>query len=105
MIAIIKTGGKQYKVSEGSKVKIEKLEVNVGDKYTFDSVLLTSKEDGSDLKIGNPTVSGAKVEATILKQDRHEKVRTIKFKSKTHFNKEKNHRQAFTEVIVDKIVA
>lgn len=105
MIAIIKTGGKQYKVSEGSKIKIEKLDVNVGDKFTFDSVLLTSKEDGSDLKIGSPVVEGAKVEALVSRQDRHEKVRTIKFKSKTHHNKEKNHRQAYTEVIIEKIVA
>jgi len=105
MIAIIKTGGKQYKVSEGSKIKIEKLEVNVGDKYTFDSVLLLTNEDGSDLKIGAPLVEGAKVEAKILRQDRYEKVRTIKFKSKTHFNKEKNHRQNFTEVVIEKIIA
>ncbi len=104
MIAIIKTGGKQYKVSEGMKIKIEKLETNVGDKFVFDSVLLVSNEDGSDLKIGNPIVSGVKVEATISKQDRHEKVRTIKFKNKTHYNKEKNHRQHYTEVIIDKIV-
>ena len=67
--------------------------------------MLISKEDGSDLKIGNPLVSGAKVEATISRQDRHDKVRTIKFKSKTHYNKEKNHRQAYTEIIVDKIIA
>lgn len=105
MIAIIKTGGKQYKVSEGSRLKIEKLEVNVGDKFTFDSVLLTSNEDGSDMKMGAPFIEGSKVEATISRQDRHEKVRTIKFKNKTHFNKEKNHRQAFTEIIVEKIVA
>lgn len=105
MIAIIKTGGKQYKVSEGMKIKIEKLEANVGDKFTFDSVLLVSNEDGSDLKIGAPVVSGAKVETTISKQDRHEKVRTIKYKNKTHFNKEKNHRQTYTEVIIEKIVA
>lgn len=105
MIAIIKTGGKQYKVSVGSKLKIEKLEVSVGEKYTFDSVLLLSNEDGSDLKMGAPFVEGAKVEAAILRQDRYEKVRTIKFKNKTHFNKEKNHRQTFTEVVIEKIVA
>ncbi len=105
MIAIIKTGGKQYKVTEGSKIKVEKLEAEVGSKVTFDNVLLTSKEDGSDLKMGAPVIEGAKVEATVSKQDRYAKVRTIKYKNKTHFNKEKNHRQAYTEVIIDSINA
>lgn len=103
MIAIIKTGGKQYLVKEGSKIKIEKIEKNVGDKITFEEVLLLSDEKGSSLEVGAPLVSGAKVEATVSKQDRHDKVNTVKFHNKTHYQRTKNHKQYYTEVIVEKI--
>ena len=103
MIAIIKTGGKQYLVKEGSKIKIEKLEKNVGDKVNFEEVLLLSDEKGTSLEVGTPLVSGAKVEATVSRQDRHDKVNTVKFKNKTHYQRTKNHKQYFTEVIVEKV--
>lgn len=103
MIAIIKTGGKQYLVKEGSKIKIEKLEKNVGDKVSFEEVLLLSDEKGTTLEAGSPLVSGAKVEATVSRQDRYHKVNTVKFKNKTHYQRTKNHKQYFTEVIVEKI--
>lgn len=105
MLAIIKTGGKQYKVKEGDKLKIEKLDLNLDDKVSFDEVLLVSNLDGSNLKVGEPTISGVKVEAKIIRQDRYAKVNTVKYKNKTRFAKTKNHRQSFTEVFIEKIVA
>lgn len=103
MLAIIKTGGKQYLVKEGSKIKIEKLDKNIGDKILFDEVLLLSGENRSSLEVGSPLISGAKVEATISKQDRYKKVNTVKFKNKTHYQRTKNHKQYYTEVLIDKI--
>ena len=103
MIAIIKTGGKQYLVQEGSKVKIEKLEKNVGDKINFEEVLFLSEANGESLEVGMPLIADAKVEAIVSKQDRYPKVNTVKFKNKTHYQKTKNHKQYFTEVIIEKI--
>lgn len=103
MIAIIKTGGKQYLIKEGSKVKIEKLEKNIGDKINFEEVLLLSDEKGTKLEVGTPLVSGVKIEATVSKQDRYDKVNTVKFKNKTHYQRTKNHKQYYTEVIIEKI--
>ena len=103
MIAIIKTGGKQYLVQEGSKVKIEKLEKEVGEKINFEEVLLLSDEKGTNLEVGMPLIADAKVEATVSKQDRYAKVNTVKFKNKTHYQRTKNHKQYYTEVIIEKI--
>lgn len=98
MIAVIKTGGKQYKVSPKDKLKVEKLEGEEGVKIVFDQVFLVSSDDEKDVKIGNPVVAGAKVEATILKQARAKKIEVIKHKAKKRYNVKNGHRQYFTEV-------
>lgn len=94
--AIIQTGGKQYKVSAGQKLKIEKLDAKEGDDFIFDKVLLTA--DGESVKIGTPYLEGVKVEAKILKQGRDKKKIVFKYHSKTRYRKKKGHRQPFTEV-------
>ena len=103
MIAVIKTGGKQYKVSPKDKLKIEKIEGEEGAKIVFDEVLLTSSEDGKDTKIGEPMLKGAKVEAVILKQGRAKKVEVVKHKAKKRYNRRAGHRQFFTEVEILKV--
>jgi len=94
--AVIKTGGKQYLVSEGKKIKIEKLEAEEGKKVIFDQVLLTS--DVNKLLIGAPLIEGAKVTGKILKQGRAEKIVVFKYKPKKRYKKKQGHRQSFTEV-------
>jgi len=94
--AIIETGGKQYKVASGQKIKIEKLENAAGDSVKFDKVLL--REEGEAVEIGTPHIPGAVVEAKIIKQGRHDKVIVFKYSSKTRYKKKKGHRQPFTEV-------
>jgi large subunit ribosomal protein L21 len=103
MIAVIKTGGKQYKIKEGDKLKIEKLEFEPESKYIFEDVLLTSEEDGSNMEIGAPVLENVKVEATILTQGRRDKIRVAKFKNKTRYSKVYGHKQPFTEVLIEKI--
>ena len=100
MYAIIATGGKQYKVSEGDIITIEKLGVEAGEKVTFDQVLAVS---GDSMKVGNPTVTGATVEASVVKEGRGKKVIVYKYKRKTGYHKKNGHRQAFTQVKIDKI--
>jgi len=104
MIAVVKTGGKQYKVSPKSKLKIEKIKGEEGAKFVFDQVLLTSSEDGENINIGEPIIKGAKVEAKILKQARAKKVEVVKHKAKKRYNRKAGHRQFFTEVEIEKIV-
>lgn len=99
--AIIETGGKQYKVAQGSKVKVEKLAGEAGGSFVFDKVLLLAT--GSDVKIGAPYISGAKISATIVKQARAPKVTTFKYHSKTRYRKTKGHRQHYTEVEIASI--
>ena len=94
--AIIQTGGKQYKVSPGQKLKIEKLSAKEGENFIFDKVLLIA--DGENIKIGAPYIEGAKIESKILKQGRAKKKIVFKYHSKTRFRKKKGHRQSFTEV-------
>jgi len=101
MLAVIKTGGKQYKVKEGDKLKVEKLEGKEGGKITFSEVLLMG--DDKDIKIGNPFVKGAKVEGKILKTAKGKKVTGIKFKPKKRYKVKFGHRQTFTEVEITKI--
>lgn len=106
MIAVIKTGGKQYTIKEGDTIRVEKLDnVEEGKPVTFDEVLLVSKEDGSDTKVGTPTVKGATVEATVKKQGRAKKVLVQKFKAKVRYSRTQGHRQPFTEVEISKITA
>ena len=100
--AVIKTGGKQYKVSEGDVIKIEKLgDVEAGKKVSFDEVLLV--DDGSTAKVGSPTIKGAKVEGEVMQQGRHKKVIAVRYKSKSNYFKRYGHRQPFTEVKITKI--
>ena len=102
MYAIIATGGKQYKVSEGDIITIEKLGVEAGEKVTFDQVLVVG---GDDLKVGDPTVNGASVEASVVKEGRGKKVIVYKYKRKTGYHKKNGHRQACTQVKIEKINA
>lgn len=101
MFAVIETGGKQYRVAPGQKVKIEKLEANDGDVLSFDKILLIA--DGENVKVGAPYVAGAKVSAKILKQGRSKKIIVFKYHSKTRERKKKGHRQHFTEVEITEI--
>ena len=96
MFAVIQTGGKQYKVAAGDKIKVEKLEAKEGDSLVFDKVLLTA--DGDNVQVGAPYVIGAKVDAKILKQGRHKKIIVFKYHSKTRYRKKKGHRQDYTEI-------
>ena len=100
MYAIIATGGKQYKVSEGDIITIEKLGVEAGENVTFDQVLAISD---NGLKVGNPTVDGASVVASVVKEGRAKKVTVYKYKPKTGYHKKNGHRQAFTQVKIEKI--
>jgi large subunit ribosomal protein L21 len=96
MLAIIKTGGKQYKVQPKDKVKIEKVSKKENEEIIFDEVLLTA--DGDKIQVGNPLVKGAKVKAKVLRQGRAKKVEVVKFKSKVRYKRKYGHRQPFTEV-------
>jgi large subunit ribosomal protein L21 len=102
MYAVFKTGGKQYRVAQGDQVRIEKLPGNVGDTITFGEVLLVG---GESLKIGRPVVSGAKVEATILAQDKAKKIVVFKFRRRKNYRRKTGHRQPFTAVKITNIVA
>lgn len=101
MYAIIKTGGKQYKVSEGDEIIIEKLEVAEGDSVTFEEVL--SVVDSENIKIGQPKVEGAKVSAKVVKNGKGPKIRIFKYKHKTNYRRRQGHRQPFTKVKIEKI--
>ncbi|MCD6402618.1 50S ribosomal protein L21 [bacterium] len=103
MLAVIKTGGKQYLVSPGQKIKIEKVEVEEGKEITFKDVLLVKK--GKKLEIGTPLVKKAKVIGKVIKQDRGKKIIVFKYKRKTRYKVKKGHRQPFTEVKILKIEA
>ncbi|MDU2544682.1 50S ribosomal protein L21 [Finegoldia magna] len=102
MFAIIKTGGKQYKVSEGDVIKVEKIEAKSGDKIEFDQVLMVA---GDDVKVGSPVVEGAKVQAEVLDQKKDKKIVIFKFKAKKNYRKKKGHRQPYTLVKIEKIDA
>ncbi len=101
MYAIIETGGKQYKVSEGDIIFIEKLDVNAGDTVTFDSVKAISK--GDDFKVGAPTVEGATVTANVVANGKGKKIYVIKYKSKKNEKKKIGHRQPYTKVQITAI--
>ena len=100
MYAIIETGGKQYKVSVGDVVRVEKLEVNVGDKVTFDKVLAIGD---SEVTLGNPTIAGKTVTGICLQQGKAKKVIVYKYKRKSGYHKKNGHRQLFTEVKIESI--
>ena len=94
--AIIKTGGKQYKVSEGDQLDVEKLDLAVGDTTTFDQILAVSADSG--LKMGDPVVDGASVTAEVVEQHRAPKVIAFKFKRRKGFHKTKGHRRQLTRL-------
>ncbi len=100
-IAIIKTGGKQYKVKEGDTVKVEKLDLEVGNEVKFET-LLVSGVDGKDLDLGKPSL-GEKVFGKIAEQGRDKKINVTKYKNKTRYLRNKGHRQSFTKVLIEKI--
>ena len=96
MFAVIKTGGKQYRVQEGQTLKVEKLAVEAGSAIDFNEVLLVS--NGDDVKVGAPVVEGGKVTAEVVAQGRGDKVKILKFRRRKHSMKRQGHRQWFTEV-------
>ena len=100
MYAVIQTGGKQYKVAKGDKLRVEKLLGNPGDTVTFDQVLLVG---GETMKLGQPTVAGEKVEAKITAQDRDKKIIVFKFRRRKNYRRKNGHRQPFTALEVTEI--
>jgi large subunit ribosomal protein L21 len=102
MYAIVETGGKQYQVQTGQIVDVERLPADVGEEVELDQVLLVS--DDNDVQIGQPTVEGAKVRATVLRQDRGRKIIVFKFKPKERYRRKAGHRQSFTRLRIDEIV-
>jgi large subunit ribosomal protein L21 len=96
MYAVVKTGGKQYKVAQGDTLKVELLQGNAGDKIELNQVLMIA--DGDKLKIGTPLVAGGKVTATIKSQGRGEKIHIMKFRRRKHYQKRTGHRQYYTEL-------
>ncbi|HEY3299219.1 MAG TPA: 50S ribosomal protein L21 [Methylophilaceae bacterium] len=103
MYAVIKTGGKQYRVTPGLRLKVEKLETEVGGNVTIDQVLMVA--DGDDVKIGAPLIQGAKVQAKVLSHGRGDKVMIFKFRRRKHYRKTQGHRQSYTEIQIEKIAA
>jgi large subunit ribosomal protein L21 len=103
MYAVIKTGGKQYKVAAGEKLKIEQIPADVGTEITLDQVLAVGA--GDSLKFGAPLVAGATVTATVLSQGRHDKVTIFKMRRRKHYQKHQGHRQNYTEVLIGAINA
>ena len=103
MYAIIKTGGKQYRVAAGDKLKVESLNAEVGSQVTLSEVLAVS--DGNELKVGAPFVEGASVTATVVSHGRHDKVRIFKMRRRKHSIKSAGHRQNYTELKIETIEA
>jgi large subunit ribosomal protein L21 len=103
MYAIIKTGGKQYRVAEGDVITVEKLIAGEGDVVTFDEVLTVVKDD--EVVIGKPLVDGAKVTAKVEAQGKDKKILVFKYKAKSNYRRRQGHRQPFTKVVIEKIEA
>lgn len=101
MYAIIKTGGKQYRVQEGDNIFIEKVAGEVDSQVVFDQVLAVVKD--GDVKIGTPVVEGVKVTAKVLKQGKEKKILVFKYKAKSNYRRRQGHRQPFTKVVIEKI--
>ncbi len=101
MYAVIKTGGKQYKVAAGEKIKVEQIAADVGQAVVIDQVLAVGA--GADLKVGTPLVAGASVTATVVAEGRHDKVSIFKMRRRKHYQKRQGHRQAFTELEINAV--
>ena len=103
MYAVIKTGGKQYKVAAGDKIKVEQMPADIGAEVTIDQVLAVG--EGDQILVGAPLVSGATVSATVLSNGRHDKVRIFKMRRRKHYQKHQGHRQNYTELFVSRIAS
>src|SRR5689334_1358296 len=101
MYAVIKTGGKQYRVASGEKIKVEQIAADVGQEIVIDQVLAVGT--GSEIKVGTPLVSGATVTVTVLSHGKHDKVRIFKMRRRKHYQKRQGHRQQFTELQIGAI--
>jgi large subunit ribosomal protein L21 len=104
MIAVIKTGGKEYIVREGQELEVEKLELEPGSKYELEAMLVAD-EDGNNVKIGKPFVAGVKVETVVVGHGKAKKVMVVKYKPKVRYRRNVGHRQPFTKIKIEKIVA
>src|SRR5690625_6528559 len=103
MYAVIKTGGKQYRVSPGQKLKAEQIPEEIGQEITLDQVISVSQ--GGDIKVGDPLVSGAVVKATVLAQSRHKKIKVFKMRRRKGYRRTRGHRQDYTELRIDAVEA
>jgi large subunit ribosomal protein L21 len=103
MYAVVKTGGKQYKVAAGEKLKIEQIAADVGQEIVLSEVLAVGS--GAEIKIGAPLVAGASVKATVVAQGRHDKVRIFKMRRRKHYQKRQGHRQNYTELQISSVNA
>jgi large subunit ribosomal protein L21 len=103
MYAVIKTGGKQYKVAAGEKIKVEQFVADIGQQITLDRVLAVGS--GANLALGTPFVAGATVVATVVAHGRHDKVRIFKMQRRKHYQKRQGHRQGFTEIEISAVNA
>ncbi|HTJ96630.1 MAG TPA: 50S ribosomal protein L21 [Rhodocyclaceae bacterium] len=103
MYAVIKTGGKQYRVVAGEKLKVEQIPADVGAEITLDQVLMVG--EGESVKIGTPIIAGAKVTAKVVAHGRHDKVKIFKMRRRKHFQKHQGHRQNYTEIEIGVIAA
>ena len=101
MYAVIKTGGKQYRVAAGEKIKVEQIAAEVGQEIVIDQVLAVG--NGSEIKVGTPLVSGATVTVTVLSHGRHDKVRIFKMRRRKHYKKSQGHRQNYTELSISAV--
>lgn len=102
MYAVIKTGGKQYKVAPGEKLKVESLVADVGSEVTLDHVLMVG--EGESVRLGQPLLTGTSVKATVLAHGRGEKIRIFKMRRRKHYQKHQGHRQGYTELRIEAIV-
>ncbi len=103
MYAVIRTGGKQYRVAAGEKIKVEQIAADVGQEITIDQVLAVG--NGADLKVGTPLVAGASVKATVVAHGKHDKVRIFKMRRRKHYQKHGGHRQSYTELEIGAVSA
>ena len=103
MYAVIKTGGKQYRVAAGEKIKVEQIPADVGSEITIDQVFMVG--EGDAVKIGTPVVAGASVKATVVSHGRHDKIKIFKMRRRKHYQKRQGHRQNFTELQIAAIAA
>ncbi len=103
MYAVIKTGGKQYKVTVGEKLKVEQIPAELDSQIVLEEVLMVA--DGDNVQIGAPLVAGAKVTATVVSHGRHDKVRIFKMRRRKHYQKRQGHRQNYTELLIETVNA